>query len=292
MIVVYHTAPDTSSKLFASAHIRSVKGRKAVYRIMIPQRTGLADIALQQCATGAAVLDHSYVERDKWAHEPGGVPEAHDHLVVHADDSPANDSHMKQLARQIAQQSGLHVIFAVKDGSKGPVSWLIDNPDAKRQTDDAALGARQSGPRALASSTAEVAAPIFWITAMSDGDHRPSLHYSKRDHWMAFVGKHPRDVSEFMLTHFPSQPCQIQRGQGIYAPDDGSPPYLEDSTTLHLFAMQPRQWRDLADRLGQHFPEQESFGFVAPKGKSGLFVNPHHVPGNDQGSLTDWEQEA
>lgn len=58
------------------------------------------------------------------------MPEAHDHLVLHADDSPEIDSHVKQLAREIGQHGGLTTVFATKDGSKGPVSWLVDNPHA------------------------------------------------------------------------------------------------------------------------------------------------------------------
>lgn len=103
-----------------------MKGRKAIYTIHIPQATGLAEHALQSCIGGGAVLDHAYLDPDKWAHSPGAEPEAHDHLVIHADDNPASDSHVKQLARDVAQRGGLQSVFAVKDGSKGPVSWLLD----------------------------------------------------------------------------------------------------------------------------------------------------------------------
>jgi hypothetical protein len=102
---------------------------------MIPQSTGLADLALQHVMTGPR-LDHAYLDRDKWAHDPGRMPEAHDHLVLHADDSPEIDSHVKALAREIAQHSGLTTVFTTKDGAKGPVSWRVDNPASLRPETD------------------------------------------------------------------------------------------------------------------------------------------------------------
>jgi hypothetical protein len=113
-----------------------VNGKKAKYTIMIPQATGLSDFAHQRVVEGGLPIDHCYLDRDKLAHWPGGQPEPHDHLVMHANDLPEMDSHVKQLAREIGRQGGLEAVFAVKEGAKGPMSWVVDNPARKRQAAD------------------------------------------------------------------------------------------------------------------------------------------------------------
>lgn len=110
-----------------------MKGSKAKYTVMIPQSTGLADYAHQRCMQGPVRLDHSYLDRGKWAHWPGGGPEMHDLLVLHGDDSPEMDSHVKQLAREVGRHGQLPAVFATKEGSKGLMSWVVDNPELGRQ---------------------------------------------------------------------------------------------------------------------------------------------------------------
>ncbi len=109
-----------------------MKGSKAKYTVMIPQSTGLADFAHQRLMESGLPYEHAYLDRDKWAHWPGSPPELHDHLVMHGQDSPEMDSHVKQLARQIGQRGNVQAVFAVKDHSKGPTSWVVDNPDYAR----------------------------------------------------------------------------------------------------------------------------------------------------------------
>lgn len=124
-----------SSFLGLTGRVKVVKGKKAKYTVMIPQvAQGIAEHAQQRCIDGPVRIDHCYLDRDKWAHWPGGGPEPHDLLVIHADDTPEMDSHVKQLAREVGRHAGLQAVFAVKEGQKGPMSWVIDNPDLKRQT--------------------------------------------------------------------------------------------------------------------------------------------------------------
>jgi hypothetical protein len=107
-----------------------VNGSKAKYTLFLPQHVGLTDYAHQQVLEGKMPFEHCYVDPGKLAHWPGGGPELHDLLVMHAPDSPEMDSHVKALARDVGQQGGLNAVYAVKEGNKGPVSWVVDNPKA------------------------------------------------------------------------------------------------------------------------------------------------------------------
>ncbi len=109
-----------------------MNGKKAKYTVFVPRVThdpGLAERALSSAMSGGVVVDHGYLDRDKLAHWPGGQPEIHDLVHLHADETPEMDSHVKQLARQIAQAGQLPTIFATRSGSKGHTHWTVDNPD-------------------------------------------------------------------------------------------------------------------------------------------------------------------
>jgi hypothetical protein len=107
-------------------------GRKAKYTIFIPQTAhapGLPEHAQQRLVEGAPI-DHCYIDPGKMAHWPGGQPHPHDLVVTHADDNPEMDSHVKAIAREVAQAGGMPTVFVVKEGQKGPMSWAVDNHQA------------------------------------------------------------------------------------------------------------------------------------------------------------------
>lgn len=109
-----------------------MKGSKAKYTLFVPTHTGLSDFAHQRVMESGVPIEHSYLDRGKWAHWPGGGPESHDLLVMHALDTPEMDSHVKQLAREVGRHGQLPAVYAVKEGQKGPMSWTVDNPELRR----------------------------------------------------------------------------------------------------------------------------------------------------------------
>jgi hypothetical protein len=107
---------------------------QAKYTIHIPTHDNLGQ-PLRDLATAAhrhlfqnGVIEGSYIEPGKkgnWRNDP---QETFDHLVTYAEDKPETDSHLKQTATHIADLANQWGVTVTKEGPKGPMLWIVDNP--------------------------------------------------------------------------------------------------------------------------------------------------------------------
>ena len=110
-------------------------GQQAKYRVMIPTKDNLGhdlgDIATaaHQWLWQATGVEGTRIEgpvRGNWRDDP--QEEFYD-LVTFANDTPEMDSHIKQLAMEVARGANQWGVFVTKEGKQGGQSWTIDNPD-------------------------------------------------------------------------------------------------------------------------------------------------------------------
>jgi hypothetical protein len=67
------------------------------------------------------------LERGKHMAWTGGHSGPHDAVVAHAEETPENDSHMKQIGTWVADLAGHPVVYVERQGKGGPVTWPVNN---------------------------------------------------------------------------------------------------------------------------------------------------------------------
>ncbi len=97
---------------------------------------------------GPAKIEGSYIDPNKkgnWRDDP---QEEFDHLATYAEDTPENDSHIKQLAAHVGEVANQWGVFVIKEGKSGPQSWVIDNNNFEegKPADPVALAPQQENP--------------------------------------------------------------------------------------------------------------------------------------------------
>lgn len=104
---------------------------------MIPVRDNLGNdlgdiaTAAHQWLWQSTGNEGSYIEgpkRGNWRDDP---QEEFNHLITVAPDTPEMDSHVKQLAQEVARGANQWGVFVTKEGKQGIQSWVIDNKDYK-----------------------------------------------------------------------------------------------------------------------------------------------------------------
>jgi hypothetical protein len=102
---------------------------------MLPEQDGLGN-PLQNPAQVAhkllheqGVTDGSFHTSNQTGYWKTDKPEPHQTLTLIAEDHPANDSAVKQVAKQMAKLTNQWGIFMYKENKDGPQSQVIDNPD-------------------------------------------------------------------------------------------------------------------------------------------------------------------
>lgn len=74
------------------------------------------------------VLKGSYItgpHKSNWAKDPQEMIE---HFITVADDTPENDTHIKNVAKYVGEAANQWGTFCMKEGHKGIQSWVINNP--------------------------------------------------------------------------------------------------------------------------------------------------------------------
>lgn len=128
-------------------------GQEAKYTIMVPLKDNLGN-DLPNLSTAAHHLlwkntgiQGSYItgpHQGNWENDP---QEEFEHLVTVALDTPEHDSHIKDLAVQIAKAANQWGVFVMKEGKNGVQSWVINNPEYA-----------EGQPAPIAQATGQVAA--------------------------------------------------------------------------------------------------------------------------------------
>jgi hypothetical protein len=104
---------------------------QARYTIFIP-KTGLQGEALPDIAQAAhhylslghAPVENTYIDRDRHG-TFGGHTGPHDLVVMHGEDTPETDGHVKQLATFVGDLTRHPVTHATKDSKGGVNHWTI-----------------------------------------------------------------------------------------------------------------------------------------------------------------------
>jgi hypothetical protein len=133
---------------------------QAKYTIMIPVKDNLGNdlgdiaTAAHQWLWQATGNEGSYIEgpkRGNWRDDP---QEEFNHLITVAADTPEMDSHIKQLAMEIARGANQWGVFCMKEGKSGIQSWVIDNPEYQegQPAEIAGLAQQQAGMGGLTSA--------------------------------------------------------------------------------------------------------------------------------------------
>lgn len=111
--------------------------QQAKYTVVIPTRDnqgnplGNISTAAHEWLYRATGHKGTYItgpHKGNWGDDP---QEEFEHLVAVADDHPEMDSHMKQLAMEVARGANQWGVFVMKEGKGGVQSWVVDNPQYK-----------------------------------------------------------------------------------------------------------------------------------------------------------------
>lgn len=103
---------------------------------MIPTKDGLGNdlgdiaTAAHQWLYQVTGNEGSYIEgpkRGNWRNDP---QQEFNHLVTYAEDTPEMNSHIKQLAMEIARGANQGGVVVVKEGKGGVQQSVIENPNA------------------------------------------------------------------------------------------------------------------------------------------------------------------
>ena len=107
---------------------------EAKYTVMIPLRDNLGNelgaisTAAHHWLWQATGVEGSYFtgpHRGNWRDDP---QEEFEHLITVAKDTPEMDSHIKELAHEVARGANQWGVFVIKEGKNGVQSWIIENP--------------------------------------------------------------------------------------------------------------------------------------------------------------------
>lgn len=108
--------------------------KQARYTIGVPIHDNLGN-KLKDIATEVHHMIHdrgisqgSYItgpHRSNWEKD---AQELIEHVVTVANDTPENDSHIKEIAAHVGQVCNQWGVFVMKEGSQGIQSWVINNP--------------------------------------------------------------------------------------------------------------------------------------------------------------------
>lgn len=150
---------------------------QAKYTIMIPVKDNLGNplgdiaTAAHQWLWQATGNEGSYIEgpkRGNWRDDP---QEEFNHLITVAQDTPEMDSHIKQLAMEIARGANQWGVFVTKEGGKAGIqSWVIDNPQyQKGQPAEIAGVAQQQSANAMSNIVSSLFSPAS-VEAMERHD--------------------------------------------------------------------------------------------------------------------------
>jgi hypothetical protein len=108
---------------------------QAKYTVMIPVKDnqgnplGNISTAAHEWLYRATGHKGTYItgpHRGNWGDDP---QEEFEHLIAVAEDSPEMDSHIKQLAAEIARGANQWGLFCMKEGKNGVQSWVVENPE-------------------------------------------------------------------------------------------------------------------------------------------------------------------
>lgn len=108
-------------------------GAQAKYTVMIPLKDNLGNdlgdisTAAHQWLFQSTGNEGSYIEGPKKGNWRDHPQEEFNHLITVAPDTPEMDSHIKQLAQEVATGANQWGVFVTKEGKDGVQSWVIDN---------------------------------------------------------------------------------------------------------------------------------------------------------------------
>lgn len=111
--------------------------KQAKYTIAIPVRDNLGN-ELEDISTHVhhmlhdkGIVQGSFItgpHRSNWEKD---AQEDINHLVSVIDDTPENDTHVKQAAVYVGEVCNQWGVFVMKEGAQGIQSWVISNPNYK-----------------------------------------------------------------------------------------------------------------------------------------------------------------
>ena len=108
--------------------------KQAKYTLYVPQADNLGQplrdmaVAAHQHLFQNGVIEGSTIDRGKEGNWRDYEPELMDLLHAWTEDSPENDSHIKQTAQHIGELANQEAVFVEKHGAAGPMAWVVGNP--------------------------------------------------------------------------------------------------------------------------------------------------------------------